>query len=387
MHKKTGRQCGCRIRRDEPTLFGKDGLGFIGCVSCKHGIGLHPGPTPVAAGAPPTRTAGSPAGRGAAAAAAPAAAAAAAAALVSIGGAGAMEADNVQILAPIPEEERERFARLAARNSAHAEQRRDSITPTRAQLPIVFYELSEPLLEAFVNHLKVNKDRGPAAVRLMLCLYEPVRLFTVHCADGGVQIATRLSKFLAFVTRGEGLMGSDALATYMSAVLRNEWITFLDEYKDGTGKKMTSSGKANFHVAVVKFLRWIDETTGPIPALGNRTMTPKEALDLSKVLKGWERLLTTTFKAAKDESIKNNTAEKLVSSMPVGQLFQMRCVLHDTVEPALQRLADQDNHTDEEKVLFFNLLMYALMLTRPCRPGTYSSWYVVCCRSLRPIAR
>lgn len=176
-------------------------------------------------------------------------------------------------------------------------------------------------------------------------------------------------------------MAVDAFGLYTSETIRNQWITFLDEYKDDTGKSMSASGKANFHVAVVQFLKWIDDATGPILALGNRKMTADEALTLSKVLKFWENLQRLTFKKAKDESIRNNTKEKLEAVMPRGQLFKLRCILHDTAEPVLRELTDKGELTGEEKVLYFNLLMYALMITRPCRPGTYASWYVVWARA------
>jgi len=178
-------------------------------------------------------------------------------------------------------------------------------------------------------------------------------------------------------------MARDAFGLYTSEPVRNRWITFLDQYKDDTGKPISASGKANFHVAVVQFLKWIDDATGPILALGGRTLTPGEALTLSKVLKVWENLQRLTFKKAKDESIRNNTAEKFVALMPPGQLFKMRCILPDTAEPVLRELTEKAVLTAEEQVLYFNLLMYALMITRPCRPGTYAAWYVVLARKRR----
>ena len=175
-------------------------------------------------------------------------------------------------------------------------------------------------------------------------------------------------------------MASDAFGLYTSEPVRNTWLTYLEEYKDATGKTMSSSGKANFHVAVVKFLKWIDDATGPVVALGHHLLNPTDALSLSKVIRFWEGLQKRTFKLAKDEGIKNNTTEKLASSMPFGQLFKMRCIMQDTVEPALRDLTVTGQQRDlklDELVLYFNLLMYALMLTRTCRPSTYAAWYAV----------
>lgn len=171
-------------------------------------------------------------------------------------------------------------------------------------------------------------------------------------------------------------MADAAFGLYTSEAVRNKWLTFLDAHKDCTGKTMSSSGKANFHAAVVHFLKWIDNTIGPVMALGHRTMSPAEGYTLSKVLKFWEQLLKATYKLSKDEGIKNNTAEKFVTAVPPGQLEKMRWMLDDTVEPALRELSQKQELTGDEKLLYFNLLMYALIMIRPCRPGTYAAWYV-----------
>ena len=89
-------------------------------------------------------------------------AAAAAAALVTIGGDrgfAAAAAANVEVLEPISDDERKRFQQLGSRNTSHAEVRVERGTQTRIQLTIPHYPLEQRMLAAFVNHLKVSKDR------------------------------------------------------------------------------------------------------------------------------------------------------------------------------------------------------------------------------------
>jgi hypothetical protein len=164
---KSGRQCRCRITRDERHYFEKDSRGFFLCLACVHSLGLHPGPQ-IGASPPPvkhlsfTPSSSSPT-------------TAAAAALASIGGgtdkgaaaaaAAAADVAHVQVLAPINDEMRKHFQQLDSRNTAHGERRVDTGNPTRVQLTIMSYDLKEPLLTAFVDHLKVSKAKQPEQVR------------------------------------------------------------------------------------------------------------------------------------------------------------------------------------------------------------------------------
>lgn len=160
--RRSGRQCSCRIARDEPHFSKGKKTGFVSCNSCWHALGLHPGPTD---------RVGSPPARSAAPSAAPScspSAAVAAAALVTIRGtaadANAAEVDDVEVLEPIGVETRKRHAQLSARNTTHGARRAATGNPTRAQLTIIHYELSQPLLAAFVDHLKVKGDRQAVQV-------------------------------------------------------------------------------------------------------------------------------------------------------------------------------------------------------------------------------
>jgi len=162
--KKSGRQCSCRITREEPH-FGKDKTGFIHCNSCYHALGLHPAADSKLGSPPLARSVSF------AASSSPSSAAAAAAALVTIGrpaaaAAAAAAAEDVELLEPIDDDTRKRFKQLDERNTAHAASRVTSGNNTRVQLTIMHYPLAQPLLAAFVNHLKVSKDRQPAQVRV-----------------------------------------------------------------------------------------------------------------------------------------------------------------------------------------------------------------------------
>lgn len=164
--RRSGRQCSCRITRDEPHFGKEKKTGLVSCRSCWHALGSHPDPIDRAVGSPPARSA---AARSAAPCNSPSAAAAAAA-LVTIRGAAAdaADADDVEVLEPIGEETRNHYAQLSSRNTTHGVRRAAAGNPTRVQLTIMHYELTQPLLAAFVAHLKVKHDRQPVQVLAVL---------------------------------------------------------------------------------------------------------------------------------------------------------------------------------------------------------------------------
>ena len=195
-----------------------------------------------------------------------------------------------------------------------------------------------------------------------------------------MQTAARVSKFLCHATGGDGLLARDAFTVYTAEATRNAWITALTEYRDATGRKTTASGRAGYWAAMVKFVRWIHRSTGGgLPALGGRELTANEAVIISKTLDMWSDLQRSAHKASKAEGIERNKPERALAAGWWTDLFKLFAIMEDTAQPALQELMAKPALTWNEQRLYFNLLMFCLMVTRPCRPSTYAAWYVCCC--------
>lgn len=176
-------------------------------------------------------------------------------------------------------------------------------------------------------------------------------------------------------------MARDAFALYTTEGVRNQWIAQLSDYRDGGNNVTTPSGRAGYWGAIVKFLEWIDNATGGgIPALGGRVLTPEEATIITKTINAWKAVRHRAFKDGKRQGVELNKAERVLSAGWWTDMFKMYAIMEDTAQPALRDLmakGGQKDLTFAEQTLFFHLLMYCLIVTRPCRPSTYAAGYVL----------
>lgn len=108
-----------------------------------------------------------------------AAAASAAAPFAAADEAASTDADDVVLLHPIDDTERSRFAARAKRNAEHEIEVREAtpLVRNRIHLHVLAYGLDEPLLKAFVAHLKAVDEKEPEQVRRLHSL-----AYT-HCAQ------------------------------------------------------------------------------------------------------------------------------------------------------------------------------------------------------------
>jgi hypothetical protein len=186
-------------------------------------------------------------------------------------------------------------------------------------------------------------------------------------------VAGRISRFLAHVTKGEGLTAAAAFAAYTNEASRTDWIITVSEHVDDAKSKMSASGCAGYWSAMVKWFTWIHTSPAGVAAFGGRVPTPAESVAITKTLEFWQKRQRVSHKDGKDQSRDKNRPEN--SKLPPDLLAQLREIMTDTVEPALNKLkAKQTALTEDERQLFFTLLMYTLMMKRPCRRGTYAAW-------------
>lgn len=131
------------------------------CVQCRHPLMLHAAP------APALQVVNAPATAVRPPRAATAAAAAAAASTSEAEEPASADTGDEVLLHPICETERSRFAARAKRNAEHATEVREStpLVRNRIHIHVLAYPLDEPLLKAFVAHLKAVGEKEPEPVR------------------------------------------------------------------------------------------------------------------------------------------------------------------------------------------------------------------------------
>jgi hypothetical protein len=175
-------------------------------------------------------------------------------------------------------------------------------------------------------------------------------------------------------------VGRDAFSLYTAENVRHRWIAALSEYRD-EGKNPTSpSGRASYWGAIVKFLEWIDKATGGgIPALGGSVLKTGEEIIISKTINAWKEIRQRSYTDGKRQGVELNKPERALSTKWWTDLSKLYAIMEDTAQPALHDLVSAKNVSASsqlsftEQTLFFNLLMYCLIITRPCRPSTYAA--------------
>jgi hypothetical protein len=217
-----------------------------------------------------------------------------------------------------------------------------------------------------------------------------------------IQIANRLSKFLWFATSGKGLIAGNAYALYSSEEIRIKWYErphptrvqltchsrlthvslaslLLDAQRRVEFIKTncgSASGMANYYTPVIHLLEWITRSTAVVTACGGLVMSPEQDRVLLKTLEAWRHIRKPTYKKKTREAADNNRLEQMQHRNHWTSVVAVVNALRDTVLPRLNALTEQKPLSAGEKIEYFELLMFAIIVTRPCRPCTYYSAYV-----------
>jgi hypothetical protein len=180
-NKRNGKQCWCRITRNESTLFEFNrAKGFVYCVSCAHLVGMHPGPfihdsQPHVPPSVQSAAAPVPVPAQAAAATVPIGrrddSVDAANALATLdtaadsNSAGAVDFTQIVLLRPLSGADRERFASNSTRNAEHSVHRTRKV---KTAFNVPMYDVSkEKVLQEFVMYLKTAGEKEPDTVCLV----------------------------------------------------------------------------------------------------------------------------------------------------------------------------------------------------------------------------
>ena len=143
--------------------------------------------------------------------------------------------------------------------------------------------------------------------------------------------------------------------------------------KTNTG---SSSGILNYYTPVVHLLEWITRSTAGATACGGLVMSYEQERVLEKTLAAWRLARKPVYKKSKREAVDHNRLEQMQHRHHWTSVVSVVNALRDTVLPRLITLTEQKSLSAAEKVEYFELLMFAIIVTRPCRPCTYYSAYV-----------
>jgi len=132
---------------------------------------------------------------------------------------------------------------------------------------------------------------------------------------------------------------------------------------------------SNYYRAVILLFRWIVASTGPVTALGRLTLDLNQQLTMTKTLNAWEALRRRKLQKAKRAGADHNRLEKMQFNNHWTSVAAVIRALDEIVTPRLQSLVSRDSLEFDEMCEFFELLMFSLMVKRPCRPCTYYSSY------------
>jgi len=138
----------------------------------------------------------------------------------------------------------------------------------------------------------------------------------------------------------------------------------------------SASGMANYYTPVIHLLEWITRSTAGVTACGGLVMSPEQDRVLLKTLEAWRHIRKPTFKKSKREAVDSNRLERMQHRNHWTSVVAVVNALRDTVLPRLNALTEQKSLSAGDKIEYFELLMFAIIVTRPCRPCTYYSAYV-----------
>jgi hypothetical protein len=134
----------------------------------------------------------------------------------------------------------------------------------------------------------------------------------------------------------------------------------------------------NYYVAVIYFLQWIVRSAAGVVACGGRVLSADEERRLSKTLDEWQRIREPLYSQAKSDAQRNNTLEQMQASNHWTSVVAIRRALDQAILPSLRAMTEQKElRTHREQLQYFEMLMFAIMVYRPCRPSTYYAAYVM----------
>jgi hypothetical protein len=138
----------------------------------------------------------------------------------------------------------------------------------------------------------------------------------------------------------------------------------------------SASGMANYYTPIVHLFDWITSSTAGVTACGGLVLSVEQHHVLDKTLKAWRRIRAPLYKKTRREAVDNNRLERMQHRYHWTSVVAVVNALRDVVEPRMTALTGWRSLSAGERVEYFELLMFALIVTRPCRPCTYYSAYV-----------
>ena len=142
---------------------------------------------------------------------------------------------------------------------------------------------------------------------------------------------------------------------------------------------MKPSAKASFMSAIIYFLEWIVHSTSAVTACGGITLSAEQDRVVDKTLHAWQKLRGRESKLAKRAGADNNRLENMQARKQWASVVAIMDMSKTIAVPRLTALSaaiGQRSLEAAEQIEFFELLMFALVVARPCRPCTYYSAYV-----------
>jgi hypothetical protein len=133
---------------------------------------------------------------------------------------------------------------------------------------------------------------------------------------------------------------------------------------------------ANYYSPIISLLQWIVRSTSGVVACGGLILSSDQERTLVKTIDAWKEIRQPNYHQAKRKAVLRNTREKMQANNHWTSTTAIRNAMRDTIIPQLRVLTDQKSLSPSDKHQYFELLMFTLMVTRPCRPSTYYAAYV-----------
>jgi len=142
---------------------------------------------------------------------------------------------------------------------------------------------------------------------------------------------------------------------------------------------MASAGQLNYCYAVAQCIDWILKSSAmeaSVPALLNGHLTMDEYDRLKRTRDDWVSRTANLSKLKKVEGSRRQRLSQMILEKRWAEIFTVVDTCNDEVIPELERLRQCTTLSWANRVRFTNLLMFALVVHRACRPMTYYSAYV-----------
>jgi hypothetical protein len=139
-------------------------------------------------------------------------------------------------------------------------------------------------------------------------------------------------------------------------------------------QKVEPSSIQNYYRPIILLLEWIKESPGPATALGELELDGNQERRLTKTLDAWKRMRIKENKNGKISAAHANALENLWKDHWSDVATVVKTLKTVVMPRIIEMMAVPSKDYDwKYKCEFFELLMFALIVKRPCRPGTYAS--------------